>query len=101
MGFVYEIQFKQGKDNQDVDALSRSPLNTTSSPLQLLEEVQLTAISYPYSTWIDDLHRHSEGDPWVISKKQLVCSVDNDAIPIANYKFQFDNGILKYKGGLY
>ncbi|KAM1427967.1 hypothetical protein COP1_020133 [Malus domestica] len=98
MGFDYEIQFKQGKDNQAADALSRSPLNIDDAHPQLDEMAQLAAISYPYSSWMDDLQQDLEKDTWVFQKKSLVVGKESDASPIATYRFQFDNGFLKYKG---
>lgn len=71
LGFYYEIQYKQGCDNQVADALSRIPLDASviqSSPP--IDQLELLAISYPYLSWIDDLRRHIEQDSWILEKIQ-------------------------------
>ncbi|XP_070677805.1 uncharacterized protein [Malus domestica] len=47
---------------------------------------------------MDELQRHLETDTWVLKKKELVVGKEFDALPLVTYKFQFDNGFLKYKG---
>lgn len=98
MGFDYEIQYKQGCDNQVADALSRSPLTTDLTAKFQCDSIECAAMSYPYSTWIDDLRRHVEKDTWVIEKTQKVLSDTSERAPIGNLRFQVDSGFLKYKG---
>ncbi|KAM2670248.1 hypothetical protein EV1_006207 [Malus domestica] len=98
MGFDYEIQYKQGCDNQAADALSCSPLTTDLTIEFRCDSIVCAAISYPYSTWIDDLMRHVEKDTWVIEKTQKVLSDTSDGGPLGNLRFQVDNGFLKYNG---
>lgn len=59
-------------DNIVVDALSRRPINSE------LSAMEICAVSYPYFSWLDDLMRHVENDDWVIckTKEVLVAEVE-------------------------
>ncbi|KAF9666088.1 hypothetical protein SADUNF_Sadunf16G0192400 [Salix dunnii] len=68
--------------------------------------MQNLAITYPYHSWMDDLRRFNEGDPWINSKKQQVLALNDSTrqslsqpLSEANHltKFHIDNGLLKYK----
>ncbi|KAM0977284.1 hypothetical protein ACFX2C_020075 [Malus domestica] len=86
LGFDYEIQYKQGCDNIVADALSH--MNC---------DVELSAISYPYLGWLDDIRRHGEHDPWIIAKVRDL-SLSPDGASTSTTKYHFDNGFLKYNG---
>mgnify|MGYP003366180159 CR=1 FL=1 len=58
-------------------------------------EVELHAISYPYMGWLDDIRRHGEQDPWVVSKIKELFS---PGATTSHDKYHFDNGFLRYKG---
>lgn len=97
LGFDYEIQYKQGCDNQVTHALSRIPLDASvvqSSPA--IDQLQLLAISYPYLSWMDDLRRYIKQDSWILAKIQEVKKV-SDSSPLTLLKYKVDNGFLKYK----
>lgn len=47
--------------------------------------MELLAIAYSYSHWMDDLRRQIEKDHWVITKTQRVLSVDIDFVPISAF----------------
>lgn len=73
LGFNYEIQYKQGCDNQVADAFSRIPRDAqTVPPDSQLSHMEFLAISYAYLSWMDDLRRHSEQDSWILAKIQEV-----------------------------
>lgn len=93
LGFDYEIQYKKGCDNQAADALSRVHYDVDHSAHSSV----LNAISYPYSSWLDDLRRHVEKDTWIIAKSQQVLQSTADDIPLTSLRFNVDNGFLKYK----
>ncbi|KAM2483558.1 hypothetical protein ACFX1W_041177 [Malus domestica] len=86
LGFDYEIQYKQGTENQVVDALS-----------WLHSEAQLCAISYPYMGLLDDLRIHLEQEPWVISKLKDP-SIAQGAVDTSSSNYHYDNGCFKHKG---
>lgn len=79
LGFDYEIQYKRGCDNQAADALSRVLPDIDNSN----KSNELNAISYPYSSWLDDLRRHVEKDTWIIAKSQQVVQSKFDDVPIS------------------
>lgn len=86
LGFDYEIQHKQGCDNQVADALSRISLDASvvqSSPA--IRQLELLAIFYPYLSWMDDLRRHIEQDSWILAKIQEVKNV-SDSSPLTLLK---------------
>ncbi|KAI5343985.1 hypothetical protein L3X38_011862 [Prunus dulcis] len=67
--------------------------------------IENLAITYPYHSWMDDLRRYNEGDPWILSKKQEVLVVAGPtqspyvpSLSTTNHllKFHIDNGLLKY-----
>lgn len=89
LGFDYEIQYKQGIDNPVADALSRL-FDSAVLPEAHFALVELSAISYRYMGWLDDLRRHAEQDPWIISKSRSLGSNGPS-------KFHIDNGFLKYE----
>lgn len=93
LGFDYEIQYKKGCDNQAANALSRVSLGIVSS--QTIDSIG--AISYPYSSWLDDLRRHTENDSWIIAKSQQLLQSQCDNVAIGILRFHLDNGFLKYK----
>lgn len=60
-------------------------------------EVELTVISYLYMGLLDNIRRHVEQDPWIVSKvNELSLYTDGTSTSLA--KCHFDNGFLKYKG---
>lgn len=97
MGFDYEIQYKQGKDNLVVDALSRGQFDPAVSEVDVLDSKECLAISYPYSQWMDELRRHLEKDASILQKIQQVLSNFSDKDLVGNLRYQMDNGFLKFK----
>ena len=47
--------------------------------------------------WLDDLRRHLEHEPWIISKLKEP-SVSNGVIDTSSSNYHYDNGFLKHKG---
>lgn len=90
----------QGCNNQAAYALSRVPKPLGDSSLHQIDgihEMEFLVISYPYSQWIDDMRQNLENDPWIMEKTQQVLSLNSDSVPISTFKYQVDNGFLKYK----
>nr|XP_028964667.1 uncharacterized protein LOC108169704 [Malus domestica] len=73
-----------GCDNVAADALSR-----------LHSDGELSAISYPYMGWLDDIRRHNEQDPWIMEK---IRELPADGASSSTARYHFDNGFLKYNG---
>ncbi|BBH02927.1 transposable element gene [Prunus dulcis] len=120
LGYDYEIHYRQGSDNKAADALSRFPISHSSSTDQVQvfamdslpigtnvsgQYIENLAITYPYHSWMDDLRRYNEGDPWILSKKQEVLTIAGltqsphaPSLSTTNHllKFHIDNGLLKY-----
>ena len=116
LGFDYEIQYRKGSDNKAADALSRMfadsatvldnppttlansdssvPVNSQNSEVLGSE---LTTISYPYLSWLDDLRRHVEQDDWILAKLQIVLNSTSDSAPLKFLRYHFANGFLRYK----
>ena len=47
--------------------------------------------------WLDDLRRHLEQEPWVISKLKD-SSIVQGAVDLSSSPYHYDNGFLKHKG---
>jgi hypothetical protein len=85
MGYNYTIEYKKGKDNKAVDALSRKP-NTES----------MRAISTVVPLWVNDVQTSYTGD----SKcKELEEQLHIQADSVTH--FSMTNGMIRYKGKLY
>ena len=93
LGFDYEIQYKKGCDNQVADALSRVISDVNNSK----HSGEINAISYPYSSWLDDLRRHVENDAWILAKSHKVLQSQDDDALISALRFRIYKGFLKYK----
>lgn len=60
--------------------------------------VELSAISYPYFGWIDELRRHNEKDEWVKEKfKEVSDCISRGNTTPSLAKYSIDNGFLCYK----
>ncbi|TQD92478.1 hypothetical protein C1H46_022039 [Malus baccata] len=98
LGFDYEVQYRQGKDNIVADALSRVPGSTLLPETHVDNKGDICSITYPYFGWLDELRRDMEQDSWVLQKKKEV--EDNATAVLCNTKlskYHLDNGFLKYK----
>lgn len=63
-----------------------------------VSDLELTAISYPYFGWMDDIRRSSENDDWIMEKVKVVfdsSKLENDNVAVSYYTV--DNGFLLYK----
>lgn len=96
LGFDYEIQYKRGAENLVVDALSKVHVSEGKNTDD--GTVELSAISYPYFGWIDELRRHNEKDEWVKEKfKEVSDCISRGNTPPSLAKYSIDNGFLCYK----
>jgi hypothetical protein len=85
MGYNYRIEYKKGKENRVVDALSQRP-----------QEEYLNSISTVVPLWITDVLTSYEGDP---KCKELEEQLRLHPAAISN--FTLTNGILRYKTRIY
>ena len=86
MGFDYEIQFKQRKENVVADALSRRRGETQ----------ELSAISIVRPAWIADINESYEKDP---KARELLTAltVNDKEMP----EFSYSGRVIRYKGRVY
>lgn len=74
------------------DAFSKIPIDEHSQSSSTF----LSAISYPYLSWLDDLRRDSEQDTWIKSKIQEVL-YPSDSTVLHTLRYKVENGFLRYK----
>ncbi|KAF8407056.1 hypothetical protein HHK36_006181 [Tetracentron sinense] len=86
LGYDYEIIFRKGADNVAADALSR----------QFEESGTAMAISFPYTTWVDDATRRWVLDPDLCS---IVDKLKENPHSVPHFTWERD--ILRYKGRLF
>ena len=107
LGYDYEIHYRPRDDNKAADALSRSPIDHKSLTQVLAMDTVATGseVVEQHHSWMDDLRRYNEGDPWIISKKQQVLTGAGptlqsppQSLSTTNHLliFHIDNGLLKY-----
>lgn len=72
LGFDYEILYEQGCDNQVANALARMPYTSKDPSCHPLSASEISVISYPYSSWLDELRRDIEKDTWVVASKFFI-----------------------------
>lgn len=61
-------------------------------------DMELSAISYPYFGWMDDIRRSFENDKWIMEKvKPMLDNSKTVSDNVAVSKYTLDNGFLFYK----
>ncbi|KAJ4780034.1 polyprotein [Rhynchospora pubera] len=91
LGLDYSIEYKKGKENKVVDALSRVQgdnwhISDSSSDLWAVSEI--------LPEWIHELLASYINDPWIAHLKQ---SIDNNSGD-NHSDFSIHNGVLRFKG---
>lgn len=103
LGFDFEVEYKQGKDNKAADALSRihtsdPPKFPTQQAIMQTEDAdsntaQNQAISISNPTWIEELKVAYSEDPFIQELLQQYHQGELDS-----EKYNFQHGLLFYKG---
>ncbi|KAI9194879.1 hypothetical protein LWI28_009862 [Acer negundo] len=116
-GFKWSAVTTEGSDNKAADALSRFPVSTChlkdnhqlvvldADQISLNEVPIIMSITYPYHSWMGDLKRYNEADPWIQQKmKDMVYVVNRNVIATQAsstdnhlHKFHIDSGLLKFQ----
>lgn len=94
LGFDYEFHYKSGAENIVADSLSKI---TRDNQIDVVDStcasMDLTAISYPYFGWMDELRRYNESD----KAKKVINSIAKGIVNPALAKYSIDDGFLYYK----
>jgi hypothetical protein len=95
LGFDFEVEYKQGKENKAADALSRIH-STNQQAVMQEDETHSHAISTSNPTWIEELKKAYPEDP---SIQELLQQYHQGELDTAKYHLQHD--ILFYKGRIH
>ncbi|KAL6342750.1 hypothetical protein AAG906_016584 [Vitis piasezkii] len=87
LGYEFVVEYKQGKENKVVDALSEK---------WKIEGRKLYAITAPANTWLEQLRTSYAIDPKL---QQIIKNLEQGSLASQNYKQR--DGLLFYKGRLY
>jgi hypothetical protein len=100
LGFDFEVEYKQGKENKTADALSRIHSTDQQAVMQEDETHSHTAhnhaISISNPTWIEELKKAYPEDP---SIQELLHQYHRGELDTGKYHLQHD--ILFYKGRIH
>jgi len=87
LGYEFVVEYKPGKENKVADALSRK--------MEESKEGNLSAITAPANTWLEQLRTSYAIDPKL---QQIIKKLEQGSLASQNYKQQ--DGLLFYKGRL-
>ncbi|KAJ4759850.1 polyprotein [Rhynchospora pubera] len=85
LGLDYIIEYKKGRDNKVVDALSRVPCHQVAA---------VAAVSAVIPQWAQELAQSYEDDAWATTLLQQVVAQPSEPHPA----YTFSQGLLRYQG---